>query len=159
MWHSRQLLISAALVLVAFTDPTLRVDGAYMVTPTDHFRVAHQEAEACTGVYRSFDKIKWFEVPGPNFHVAGDPEKIGPLLGLWVWPDTIYVSEQWMHSWVPRHEIIHYLLQTSKHDTAVWGERCHAMWGYLAGDQTISGPGRTWTYGQPGPSVWLPGMR
>lgn len=98
-----------------------------------YLRAEHDSAEACTHRARGFDRITWMVVPGRDFRVPGDTANKGYLIGYWVKPDTIYVATEWLSSWVPKHEMIHDLLQRDHFDgdTAVWGSACHAMWGYL----------------------------
>lgn len=117
--------------------PTLRVPGATPLAPShallQRLRAEHDSAEACTGKRRPFDRITWYTVPGRNFRVPGDTINKGYEIGYWVAPDTIYVAAEWLGLWVPRHEMIHDLLQRNhwSGDTAVFGTACHAMWGYL----------------------------
>lgn len=123
--------------------PALRVPNAVAFTAPEKYRALHAEAEACTGAHRDYDQITWLTVPGVNFRVPG---KTGPVIGYWVQPDSIYLSEAWTTTdWVPKHEMIHDLLQHDhfEGDTAVWGSACHAMWGFLSPDTVPSLPGIT----------------
>lgn len=126
------------------------IPGAAAWTPPDRYREIHESAQECTGRTRDYDLIQWMVVPGQSFY---DPRhrEAGALIGLWVKPDTIYLSAGWKNvDWVPKHEMIHDLLQRDHWpgDTAVWGSACHAMWGYLDTSDPVSPPGTTTNYSE-----------
>ena len=126
--------------------------------PPRAYEAAYLLDVACTGLTapRAFNAIHWYEVPGLNFKdslVPDTTERKVALAGEWVGPDTIYVAREWVNTWVPRHEMLHYLTQSGAHDTTVFGRQCHAMWGFLPADSGLSGPGAT----SAGPGADRPG--
>lgn len=135
--------LSLALVLSlgigtcgTLTQPTPvgvpRIPGARRIEPLPNFREEFKAAERCSGVRKKFEPIIWYLVPGQSFR---DPKDLDEwLIGYWVKPDTIYIGEQWVRSWVPRHEVLHYLHQNGEHPVEVFGQACHAMQGYLMSD-------------------------
>jgi hypothetical protein len=109
-----------------------RIPTAVWMTPPPRFESEFREAEKCSGLTGKYDGIVWYVVPGANFRDPVEPDEW--LLGLWVKPDTIYISAQWERSWVPRHEMLHYLRGDGAHPKDVFGEACHALTGYLVSD-------------------------
>lgn len=110
-------------------------------------KAAYAEAVACTGTKhpKPYDAIVWMRVPRPSFRDVAAPEEEGklPNIGEWVSPDSIFVAAPYADSWVPKHEMIHYVRQKGDHPREVFGDACHATWGYLPADTTVSGPGTT----------------
>jgi hypothetical protein len=85
---------------------------------------------ACSGYYRPYEKIEWYVVPGKSFICSAKNQSIG----CWDYPNKITLAREWLTTdWVVKHEIIHYLMQRGHWpgDTAVFGTKCKATWGYL----------------------------
>lgn len=148
----RYVLIAWALLLVVLGVGTVmgqsagpRIPGAERFYPD--YRAAYADAVDCTKTAhpRPYEALIWMRVPGPNFRdpYATDEEGKLPNIGEWVSPDTIFVSAQWVGTWVPKHEMIHYLTRIVPNDPKLFGVACHAMWGYLPADTTRMGPGTT----------------
>lgn len=140
------LVLAAAILCVSqLHAQSPRIPDAVRFYPD--YRADYAAAVECTGTThpRSYEKIIWLRVPRSNFKDALAPEEEGklPNIGEWVFPDSIFIASPWSDSWVPKHEMIHYLRHDGEHPTEVFGAACHAMWGYLPADTTISGPGRT----------------
>ena len=148
----RGYAMAVCLMLLALTlfagqacAQTPRIPDAERFYP--NYKAAYADAVDCTGTAhpKAYEAIIWMRVPRPSFKDALQPEEEGklPNIGEWVSPDTIFVSATYADSWVPKHEMIHYLRQDGKHPREVFGEACHATWGYLPADTTQMGHGTT----------------
>lgn len=146
--RARRYAVAVCLMLAALSmaahGQAPRIPDAERFYPD--YRAAYAEAVNCTGEKpRPYEKIIWMRVPGGSFKdpYATDEEGKIPNIGEWVSPDTIFISANWTTSWVPKHEMIHYLRNDGKHPQEVFGEACHATWGFLPPDTTRMGPGTT----------------
>lgn len=139
--------LTLALALLCVTQ--LHAQGPRIPDAVRYYPDYHQayaDAVECTGTKhpKPYDGITWMLVPRPNFKDALQPEEEGKLanIGEWV-PDTIFISATYANSWVPKHEMIHYLRRNGEHPREVFGYACHATWGFLPADTTRIGPGTT----------------
>jgi len=109
-------------------------------TPPAHYREIWDSAEACTGKTADYNKVIWFEVPGNSFSTPD-----GTAIGYWD-GHTITIAHDWLTTdWVIKHEMIHEITRLTHdrvqgkpgpRDTLIWGEHCHAMWGFQPRDTT-----------------------
>ncbi len=144
-WVAFFVLLATTFVTTCMMAQAPRIADAHRFYPD--YQAAYAAAVACTGVQHPapYQAVVWMSVPRENFTDPLAPNEEGklPNIGEWISPDTIYVAQGWTASWVPKHELIHYLRRDGKHPREVFGDACHAMWGYLEPDTTPSLPGRT----------------
>src|SRR5438132_11138752 len=63
--------------------------GAVPFTPHAVYRVWWAEIESCAGLSGDFDRVEWYEVPGPSYSC---PAYAGRCDGQWRSPPTIYMA-------------------------------------------------------------------
>lgn len=106
-------------------------EDAVAFTPPASYRTWWEKTEACSGVRGSFDRVRWFLVPGDGFACPG-----GRCAGRWETNHTIYVAEGWRdHEMVVRHEMLHDLIGHGGHPDPPFGVPCPLTW------TTWTGPG------------------
>lgn len=109
--------------------------GVSWVVPavdTARFRAIWEMAEHCVHRKGDLSRVHWRIAPGNSFTAPS-----GTVIGYWTRPHTITLATEWLTTdWVIKHEMIHDLLQEGHTEAtlqSVWGERCHATWGYQGG--------------------------
>ncbi len=139
------LMILSVAFVGTCVGQTPRIPDAKRFYPD--YTAAYVAATACTKTWNPppLRDVVWMSVPRQNFTDPYAPDEEGklPNIGEWVKPDTIYIAQPWADSWVPKHELIHYIRGEGSHPREVFGEACHAMWGYLETDTMPSKPGHT----------------
>jgi hypothetical protein len=150
------LVLAAAILCVSqLHAQSPRIPDAVRFYPD--YRADYAAAVECTKTVSPapYEGIVWMLVPRPNFVDPIQSGEEGKLANIGEWighssmkGDTIYIANAYRNSWVPKHEIIHYLRHDGGHPkdgnrNLIFGETCHATWGYLSVDTTTIGPGKT----------------
>jgi len=109
MGRTLRLLCIAFICSCCATAPQPAPFGAIRFEPEPWYRLLYDNAKACVIAAgrtpregSEYEPIIWLEVA----------HKRAPgWVGLWSWPNRIYLDEQYvMHPYVVRHELTHHLL-------------------------------------------------
>ena len=117
-------------------------------TPTDPppaYREWWARTEACSGLTGTFDRIKWYTVPGSSFPCSG-----GSCVGHWESDHHIVISADWSNSeMVVRHEMLHDLVGHPGHPDPPFGKGCGLTWATWTGGSSVSGAAASSAGGMP----------
>jgi hypothetical protein len=98
--------------------------GDVPISAPDVYREWYAKTEACSGLTGSFDRIKWYEVPGDGFDCPS-----GRCAGRWNSDHHIYISAAFLEDeMVVRHEMLHELIGHPGHPDPPFGKGCPLTW-------------------------------
>jgi hypothetical protein len=127
-WHRRMnnfLLVVLAVICTALllSACAFMPNEAEPYTPPESYRAVWAQAEACTGVKGSMDRIAFYKMPGRSFESPNIPNAAGHSDH-----HRIILAEHWLdHPMVVKHEMIHALIG-SGHPKEPFEVPCKATW-------------------------------
>jgi hypothetical protein len=117
----RQLLAGVVLGLAGCGfDP----EGDVPMNPPAVYREWWAKTEACSGISKPFEQVRWYEIEGEGF-----PCPSGTCAGRWQKEHTIYLASRWaQHEMVVRHEMLHALIGEPGHPPELFEQACPLTW-------------------------------
>jgi hypothetical protein len=99
-------------------------EGAEPIAAGAEHREWWARTQSCSGLSGSFERLRWFVVPGRDFACP-----TGRCIGRWEPGHRIYIAEAWVESeFVTRHEMLHDLLGKPGHPDPPFGNGCPLTW-------------------------------
>jgi len=106
-------LVWLPLALLAGCLDSFAPAGAVEFTPPTMYETWWSAIEACAGLWGTFDRVEWYDVPGTDYPC---PAYEGRCDGWWQPPHSIYLAHRWHNDrQLVEHEMLHDLLQRGDH--------------------------------------------
>ena len=106
-------LVWLPLALLAGCLDSFAPAGAVEFTPPTVYETWWSAIEACAGLWGTFDRVEWYDVPGADYPC---PAYEGLCDGWWQPPHSIYLAHRWRNDrQLVEHEMLHDLLQRGDH--------------------------------------------
>src|SRR5215216_6401071 len=117
----RALIAALALLSACGEGPTLPT-GAVRFDPPEHFRVLWEETEQCSGAWRPFADVRWYQVPDAWEVTTPEGTRVAGFYDLH--GERVVIAGAYMTSDpLIRHEALHAILDRPGHPVEF--DLCH----------------------------------